>query len=127
MEEQFKKEDRIIRKLVSEAGLEQPGPDFKSALMDQIRQRASEKLQYTPLISKKGWWLLGVLIVLTIVLLYFIPIDNTTSIFKIPLNDLGSMIPEFRFSKTFMYGTIFLGLFLFQIPLLKKYIEPKYQ
>ena len=127
MEEQYKKEEIIIKKLISEAGLDTPSPDFRTSLMQRIEQSTSKKIQYTPLISTKTWWILGMLVICGITLIYMIPFENSASRFTLPIDDLGSFIPEIKISKTFLYATIFLGLFLFQIPLLKKYSEGKYR
>lgn len=126
MEEQFKKEDRILKKLISEVGTEMPGPNFNKKLMEQIEQRASERIQYQPLISKKGWVLLGIIFLLPILLYFAIPVELDGLPFDLPWKSLGQMLPEFKISKVFMYGTIFLALFFLQIPLLKKYVEAKY-
>jgi len=126
MEEQFKKEDRILKKLISEVGPEMPGPNFNKKLMEQIEQRASERIQYQPLISKKGWVLLGIIFLLPILLYFAIPVELDGLPFDLPWKSLGQMLPEFKISKVFMYGTIFLALFFLQIPLLKKYVEAKY-
>ncbi|KAA3620349.1 MAG: hypothetical protein DWP94_12730 [Flavobacterium sp.] len=126
MEEQFKKEDRILKKLISEAGTQKPSPNFNSKLMEQIEQRASERIQYQPLISIKGWVLLGLVFLLPLLLYFVLPFEITRRQLDLPWKDLGHLLPEFRFSKVFMYGTIFLALFFLQIPLLKKYVEAKY-
>lgn len=126
MEEQFKKEDRILKKLISEVGTEMPGPNFNKKLMEQIEQRATERIQYQPLISKKGWVLLGIIFLLPILLYFAIPVELDGLPFDLPWKSLGQMLPEFKISKVFMYGTIFLALFFLQIPLLKKYVEAKY-
>ena len=126
MEEQFKKEDRILKKLISEVGTEKPGPNFNSKLMEQIEQRASERIQYQPLISKKGWVLLGLMFVIPALLYFVLPLELGHREFGLPWKDFGQLVPEFRFSKVFMYGTIFLTLFFLQIPLLKKFVETKF-
>ncbi|AVI51400.1 hypothetical protein C5O00_09540 [Pukyongia salina] len=126
MEEQFKKEDRILKKLISEAGTEKLGSNFNMKLMEQIEQRASERIQYQPLISKKGWVLLSIIFILPTLLYFTIPVELNGLPFDLPWKSLGQMLPEFKISKVFMYGTIFLALFFLQIPLLKKYVEAKY-
>jgi hypothetical protein len=129
MEEQFKKEDEIIRKLVSDAGLEEPSPDFKSKLMLAIEEKAASKLQYKPLITLKAWIGVALAFAAVIVIAYIFPSSGWSTRLGLDSITHGTnlSLPEFEISKTFVYGIMFLSLFLFQIPLLKKFVEAKYR
>jgi hypothetical protein len=123
MEEQFKNEDRIIRKLVTEAGLERPSAGFSAMVMQKIDEHEAEKVQYTPLISKRGWWIFSIGVCLAFVLIWMLPAEGTQSPISDGFSKVVAYIPEFQLPGAFLYSTLFLALFILQIPLLKKYLD----
>ncbi len=129
MEEQFKKEDEIIRKLISDSGLEEPSPDFKSKLMLAVEEKAMKKVRYKPLITSKAWIGVALAFVAVIVIAYLYPSSGLSTRFGLDFitQRTNLSLPEFEISKIFVYGIMFLSLFLLQIPLLKKLVEAKYQ
>ena len=129
MEEQFKKQDQILKKLIVEAGSESPSPDFKSKIMDAIQEKAEAKVVYKPLISGKIWIGVAAVFIAVVVIAVLFPSTGILSSFNIemPIIETGFSLPKPEFSKTFVYGMIFLSLFLFQIPFLKKFAEAKYK
>jgi len=128
MEEQFRKEDEILKKLVKDSGLEEPSPGFKSKLMDTIQQKADQKVIYRPLISVKVWIGLAAVFIGVVLISVLFPSTGILPDFGIDISQFepGFSIPKPEFSKTFVYGVIFMSLFLFQIPFLKKFVETSY-
>lgn len=128
MEEQFKNIDSITNKLVQQAGTHQTSPDFVSKVMEAVTAKAAHKTTYQPLISKKGWWGIGVAALLGIVLLYLYPTSGIPMVNEFDLSKkltFNNPFANLHFSKTFVYGVGFLGLFFLQIPFLKRYMERK--
>ncbi len=126
MEEQYKD----IERLVKEAGLDNPSPGFMQNVMKQIEVSESKtSYVYTPLISKSGWCIIGLITVAVIFTLTFLP-DTTESVSKtIDFSFLNSIhiknpISGLVLPKTTIYGVLFLGiLFFVQVTLLKKRID----
>jgi hypothetical protein len=108
-------------------GLHQPSTDFMENVMESVSKIESEKFCYTPLISKKVWIILLLLILaLTTYLFLFTNVDfalleNMLLFEKIAAFDLS--LPEIKLSREMIYGIGFLGLFLLQIPLLKRQLD----
>jgi len=129
MEEQSKKQDQIIKKLIVEAGTESPSPDFKLKLMEAIREKAEQKVVYKPLITRKTWIGIAAVFIGIIVISVLFPTTGLLSGLGLEPSkfETGISLPKPEFSKTFIYGVLFLSLFLFQVPFLKKYVEAKYQ
>lgn len=127
MEKQFNREDRLMKKLLNEAGTEKPSIDFKSRIMMKIEARNAEIKPYEPLISRPVWIVLGGTFVASILALYFI---NTDLSFKYDLNfDLlnALKIPSINLSKTMQLGIAFVALFLLEVPFLKRFLDREYQ
>ncbi|MCW5519214.1 hypothetical protein J1N09_05150 [Aureitalea sp. L0-47] len=129
MEEQSKREDQILKKLIVEAGTESPSHDFKAKLMDAVREKADQKVVYKPLIPGKVWIVVAAVFIGVAVIAVLFPSSGMLSSFGLDTSivETGISIPKPEFSKTFIYAMIFLSLFLFQVPFLKKYVEAKYR
>lgn len=126
MDKQSKREDDLLKKLVTDSGLERPSEGFQAAVMDKILNSTEAKIRYTPLISAKGWWLLAISFTAVLIFLYMNSSgDGTFFTFDLSTDALSFSLPEFNFSSTLIYGILFLSLFIFQVPLLKKYFEPR--
>jgi len=125
MEEQFKHFDKKIQKLIKEAGTYKPSANFLSNVMSTVESKATRQV-YKPLISRTSWFLIGGLLAAWMVVFYLYP-SSYSSIFKdFNLTEkltVENPFTEVKFSKTLMYGLGFLGLFLVQIPFLKRYME----
>ena len=64
-----KKLDRLSRRLVEEAGIEQPPADFTNAIMSRVEGlRNNGVLTYRPLISKAVWLVLGIAVLAMMVI-----------------------------------------------------------
>lgn len=122
MEEQY----RDIEKLVKEAGIQEPTSDFMKKVMDQIAVTTTQaSLDYQPLISRKVWWSIGIL-VLVIISIWQILLGGTT-FFKVTIDfsfltkGIGDVFSGYTFNKATVYGTLFLALlFIVQVSVLKR-------
>ena len=72
MEKQFKDKDPLMMELVKEAGLERPGPDFAKAIMDKLEPKTATAV-YSPLISKKAWWVIAIIAIAVLAFLFMVP------------------------------------------------------
>ncbi len=126
MEEQYKD----IEKMVREAGLDSPSPDFLQHVMKGVEVSQSERtFTYKPLISGHTWLFIGLISIAVIFALVFMP-DTAGSVSSyIDFSFLHSIhiknpISGLVLSKTTIYGILFLGiLFFVQVTLLKKRID----
>ena len=129
MEKSNKEIEKSIYKLVKDAEVEQPSPNFLSNVMDAVSKQTVEQIEYQPLITKKVWFALAASIVIGIVLLNIFPSDSAGYLSQYSFIDTLSFninLPEFKASKTMIYGIGFLGLFLLQIPFIKHYHNKRY-
>lgn len=73
MKETFEKDDQT-RKLIQQAGQEEPSWNFTSALMEKIQAGPSrEVFVYKPVITARGWWLTGLGLGLIFLLVWLLP------------------------------------------------------
>ncbi|RMA57944.1 hypothetical protein [Ulvibacter antarcticus] len=125
MEERYKKIDDISKKLIKEAGLQQPSTDFLTNVMSVVAQKAAKKI-YKPLISKMAWVFIGLVVLLVSSVLFIVPLSHVSffgifdAIEKVSIHNPFS---EVKVSKITIYGLGFLGLFLVQIPFLKRHLN----
>lgn len=133
MDKQSNKIDKLIHKLINEAGLENPSTEFFINVMDKIEvQKVSQPIVFQPLISKKIWLLIVSFTIVALVLLSVYPIFTEFTLYQLPsLSKLSfqlpeMQLPEIQFSKITIYGIGFLSLFLIQIPFLKKQIDQRF-
>ena len=118
--------DSASKKVLNEAGLEKAPEDVMANIMAAIATAGVQHIKYKPLISKKSLLLtlLG-FIALFVILIFSVPIE------KYYMDDVDLTIGErftavlgsIKFSKTVLYGVGFLGLFLIQIPFLKRMLD----
>lgn len=125
MEEQFKEIDRITKKLVTEAGTDKPSAQFLETVMNAVSQ---EKViqPYKPLISKTAWLFIGIGFFVMILALYSVPSGLLSFLKEINFSAnfrVKNPFSEVKITKTAVYGIVFLGLFLIEIPFLKRYLE----
>ncbi len=125
MEEQFKD----IKHLVKEAGVDHPSSDFLKNVMQSVEISSKKALVYKPLISKKIWFVIGLIIVGLLFILPFlsqgkVSIIDTIDFSFLNLKRINNPLSGFTFHKTTTYGMLFLAiLFFVQIPLLKRRID----
>ena len=130
MEEQFNNMDRLTKKYVKDAGVHKPASDFLSNVMTAIDEKKTQTIVYQPLITKKVWWIIGVVALASLIVLFLYPTSSISYLNNIDLTQnlaFENPFQDIKFSKTLVYGIGFLGLFLLQIPVLKKYNEQSYQ
>ena len=127
MEKSSKNIDMITRNIVRSGGLHQPSANFMENVMGAISKEESRRVSYTPLIPKRVWIILCVGIVALFTYLIFIADadyvlwGNLMLFERISTIDLS--LPELNLSKEMIYGIGFLGLFLLQIPFLKRQLD----
>jgi hypothetical protein len=130
MEEQFNNMDRLTKKYVKDAGVHQPSGNFLMNVMTALEEKKSHAIVYQPLISKKAWWIIGSIALASIVVLYLYPTSSISYLNEIDLTKklaFENPFQNIKFSKTLVYGIGFLGLFLLQIPVLKRFNEQSYR
>nr|WP_298992397.1 hypothetical protein [uncultured Polaribacter sp.] len=128
----IKELDDFSKKYIKDIDTEKLSPEFTSELMKKIQVLNVYKVQpFTPLISKKVWFLIGLLLVAIL----SIPFNsNEESILSVP--ELGvTFLNKFQFSNLFesvsISNTTFsiiclFGLMIFiQFIYLKKYFESR--
>lgn len=135
MEEDKNREfDHLLKKAVKQIGLEQPPIRFTETLLAKIELATKQNpIVYKPLISKKIWWLIAV-VVITVFAYVILRNDTMESswLFTLEMNwlkELGHYNPLSRvqFSDTFVYGIVGLTVFIYvQIFLLKGYMNKRY-
>lgn len=126
MEKPIKLIDEKTKAYVVESGLESPSQRFTQNVMDQIGANKVPMPVYKPLISTKGWLAVALVIAMSTLLLYFFPISsweslNIDAMFTSPFD--GSWSQRWNPSSTLFYGLFFLGMFLIQIPFLKRMLH----
>lgn len=129
MEKHFKNEDQLLKKLIQESELEQPSLDFSKRVMEQITEQEN-KVVYTPLLPRYLKIFIVLLLVAAVGWLFFNP---SSSIFAfgenqdfIATTDWTSFLPNVSLSKIEVYALLFLGLFLIQVPYLKRMLDRQY-
>lgn len=119
-------EERLLRRLIREAGVEKPSANFKDKIMLAIEGKKAVPNSYQPLISPTAWAIsLVVLVLATGVLFWFygVPADlsanlNVAKLFKFP----PVQLPALHLSRTMQYAIAFIALFFIQVPFLRKLI-----
>jgi len=123
MNEDIHKEDIFVKKLVKEASLEQPGDDFMPSLMDKINKLEVENnIANEPIISSKGWFTIGVIIVSIFVALLLS--DSSTIGFpdyNFSFDNIVSLYSSVSISKVFLIGLVsFIFFFIVNITITTK-------
>lgn len=121
--------EEMTEKIVKGAGLKEPTADFASRIMDAIEQQSqSAATVYTPLISKKMWWVIGIAVIAVI---GFIVSSNVEFTFMQDMvTTIGGEVPQWELPKynldfavpsSLVYGFLIMALLLaIEIPLLKR-------
>ncbi|MEN8788790.1 MAG: hypothetical protein ABF293_11560 [Flavobacteriaceae bacterium] len=137
-EEQDRKADEFIRKLVVEAGADQPSDQFTQSLMKKIGQEQlqSSVTRYQPLISKKGWLPIAATILGICFILLTGDWQQDWSAVPIPfLDEIGALFHSDRYAgmlnmnsisvdHTVVYALLMLSFFFYiQIIYLKKFLR----
>ncbi len=123
MEERSEHIEKVTRKWVKEAGMEQPPINFVATVMMAIEAKAVPKKVYPPLISLRGWSVVFIVLLATIVFILLYPVAGFSYLEQLNLPNLREIKNPFaalQMSKALIYGVGFLTLFLIQIPFLKR-------
>lgn len=131
MENEDKRIEDLINKLMTNDSLETAPTNFTEGVMSKIEALSETKIiAYKPLIPNYVWWLLGlgfVALITNIVLNKSSDSSSLTDRYNLPdisfdlLNNLSV-----DFSNTLMYATVLLAVMVaIQIPLLKQYFNQK--
>ena len=126
MEKQYNTEEEFLRKMVQEAGIEKPSSRFSMEVLNTIEARSKAKVTYTPLISTKGWWMLGVLTFFIVLGIVLIPLQGFSILSAYSFKDIFSFshsIPKVELSNILLYAIGFTALFLVEVPFLKRMIK----
>lgn len=121
--------EELTTKIVQEAGLKKPSVDFTHRIMDAIeKQTQSVTTVYTPLISKKMWWVIGCVIV--VVVGYIFAFNTELPAMQDALATVSSELPQWKIPtyefdvavpNTLVYGVLIMAILLaIEIPLLKR-------
>ncbi len=117
--------DIFVKQAVKLASLEKPGNDFVPSLMDKIDKLNTQKstvIEASPIISKMGWFVVGI-IILSIFGLLFSTSSNmlTFQTFSIPYTNISfdniiSLFYSISIPRIFLVGlSIFMFYFVLQI------------
>jgi len=123
MEDSPKNIEKVTTEWMQEAGLERPSANFTNHVMDAIQARAQASKSYQPLISKRGWGVIAALAVITLFAVYVLPMGELNYLNGLDFSKVPTIENPFKnvhVSNTMLYGIAFMGLFLVQIPFLKR-------
>ena len=125
--------EKLVSNIMSDIPLDNPSEEFTSKVMLQLEGlMESKKLSYQPLISKKGW--LSILVLIIALITYFIlnnSEDNAGWFMNINYsllfdNIINNTISKFKFSKTVFYAILIMSTMLIvQVPILKSYFNKR--
>ncbi|WP_431111164.1 hypothetical protein [Winogradskyella poriferorum] len=131
MENEDKRIEELVDKLMANDSLEKAPVNFTNDVMSKIELLSETKtIVYKPLIPKYVWWLLGLGFVALIVNVILNKSSDSSSLserYNLPeisfdvFNNLSV-----DFSSTLMYATVLLAIMVaIQVPLLKQYFNQK--
>ncbi|RMB64029.1 hypothetical protein EAX61_01215 [Dokdonia sinensis] len=119
-------------KMIKSAGLEEPATDFTAQIMQKVEAlEASKTIVYEPLISKRVWW--GIAVVIVSVLGYVMFTGKESTMFSNAVAEVTSQAPswelprldfEFDVSNVMVYSFLILaGFVVVEIPLLRRMMK----
>jgi len=123
--------DKLAKKVMQSSLLESPSLDFTANIMAKVEASATSNITvYKPLISKRVWLLISILVIGGLsygVLgndLNGLGLFDTIDLSIISNNKITEAISGITFSKTLMYAVGLCGLMFFiQIPMMKHYLD----
>jgi len=131
MENEDKRIEELVNKLMANDSLEKAPVNFTNDVMSKIEALSETKtIVYKPLIPKYVWWLLGLGFVALIVNVILNKSSDSSSLserYNLPEMsfDLFNSL-SVDFSSTLMYATVLLAVMVaIQVPLLKQYFNQK--
>ncbi|WP_243472554.1 hypothetical protein [Winogradskyella sp. MH6] len=131
MENEDKRIEELVDKLMANDSLEKAPVNFTNDVMSKIEALSETKtIIYKPLIPKYVWWLLGLGFVALIVnVILNKPSDSSSLSERYNLPEVSFDVfnnLSVDFSSTLMYATVLLAIMVaIQVPLLKQYFNQK--
>ncbi len=118
--------DSASKKVLNEAGVQKAPEDLMLNILDAIAKAGIEHIAYKPLISKKILLFIALAAVaLLSIIVFLVPVEKYyLDGVDLSIGDrFSAFFGSIQFSKTVLYGVGFLGLFLIQIPFLKRILD----
>jgi hypothetical protein len=117
----------LAEKVYKSTSIESPSLDFTARVMSRLEEQTAAA--YRPLISKKGW--IGIALVIAAIISYSIfggvessGILENVDYSIITNNKLTDALSAIQFSKTVIYCVAIFGVaWLFYVPLMKQHME----
>ena len=121
--------EELTTKIVQGAGLQKPSADFTSRVMLALEQQTQSAVTvYTPLISKRMWWVIGSAIVVLVG--YILSANIEFNVLQDAFTSVNSQLPQWQLPSyeldvavpnTLVYGVLIMVVLLaIEIPLLKR-------
>lgn len=117
--------DALTRKYVNEAGIDKAPQGTYDAIMKQIEALNLYSVTYKPLISRKGWFGIILFVIAFSVGAFWVPIEKFYLNNLPQLGDLKivQLLGDLEIPPITLYAIGFLGLFLIQLPFLKRILD----
>ena len=126
--------DKLAKKVMQSSLLESPSLDFTANIMAKVENSAiSNVTVYKPLISKRAWLLISILVIGSLSYVIFGNVEGVSWVDKVDLsiitnNKIAETISGITFSKTLLYAIGLCGvLFFVQIPMMKHYLDKRFE
>ena len=123
--------DRLTKKVIKSPGLEKPSVDFTANIMAKLDGATSKAFVYKPLISKTGWVLIILLLIIASVYLIMTGTNESSILGAIDFsilsnNKLTQLFSGINLSSTVIY-VIGIGGFMWfvQVSILKHYLDKR--
>jgi hypothetical protein len=119
----------LVDKMMRATELDKPSAAFTVNIIAEINTIESEKVKYSPPISRTAWIFIGGLTLAILILVNFTDFQNQNTFlegffnfnYEFNFSFLNSLF-SYNFSNVFIYSILLFGLmFAIQIPLLKYY------
>jgi len=125
--------DKLAKKVMQSSSLESPSLDFTANIMAKVEDLAISHITvYKPLISKRSWLLISILVIGSLSYGVFgsglegLGWFDTIDFSIITNNKVTEAISGITFSKTLMYAVGLCGLLFFvQIPMMKHFFDKR--
>ena len=125
--------DKLAKKVIGSSSLEKPSLDFTTNIMAKVEDLSKSHITvYKPLISKRSWLLISILVIGSLSYGIFgsglegLGWFDTIDFSIISNNKVTEAISGITFSKTLMYAVGLCGLLFFvQIPMMKHYFDKR--
>ena len=126
--------DKLAKKVMQSSLLESPSLDFTANIMAKVENSAiSNVTVYKPLISKRAWLLISILVIGSLSYVIFGNVEGVSWVDKVDFsiitnNKIAETISGITFSKTLLYAIGLCGvLFFVQIPMMKHYLDKRFE